>query len=65
MFGSDDSYLDKRLIERNLRLGLMLAKEYRKMLDSLPDVVEKGQNLSGFEREGVVPGKADPKEPGE
>ncbi|MCC7536364.1 MAG: hypothetical protein IT379_09130 [Deltaproteobacteria bacterium] len=44
-----DKLFDKRLIERNLRKGLVTAEEHKKHLDGLPDRTESMIRLGDVE----------------
>lgn len=41
-----DTRFDKRLIERNLRKGIITQAEYEKHVNSLPDVEHKSTKLN-------------------
>ncbi len=39
----NDRLVDKRIVERNTRKGLLTESDYAKYLEALPDVASKGQ----------------------
>jgi len=38
-----DLFLDKRIVERNIRKGVIGRKDYEKYLKDLPDVEDRGE----------------------
>jgi hypothetical protein len=44
--------LDARLIERNIRQGILSRREIQKQRDALPDVSHKAMRLGDIERAG-------------
>jgi hypothetical protein len=48
-------YLDRRVVERYLKKGLLDDKEYQKILKSLPDLAEKATKIeTEFQTEGEI-----------
>ena len=51
--------IDVRLIERNVRQGLLTRKEVAKMRESLPDVASKSVTLGEVEQQRIARGDTD------
>jgi hypothetical protein len=48
-------YLDRRVVERYLKKGLLDEKEYQRILKSLPDLAEKATKIeTEFQTEGEI-----------
>jgi hypothetical protein len=53
--GVDPRYLDRRVVERYMRKGLLDEKEYQRLLKALPDLAEKSSKVdTAFEPAGEL-----------
>jgi hypothetical protein len=51
----DPKFFDKRVAHRYLRKGLLDEKEYRRHLESLPDLAERAEDVQATFEAGATP----------